>query len=280
MTRLGAQAAMLVALETTVVTLLVERPRNLLLLTALAAAFWVAGPGRSRWRLMLAVLAVGSWSVVVSQGFFYAAEPRTALLRLLPAEVFPFGTPPGLYLYREGLLHGAVQSLRFSVVILLGAGLLGRYATDELTAGLRGLRVPEPVCFLFSMALRFLPLLMEEARATWHAQHFRGFRLRRVFARANGPLAAIRALAFPLLAAQVRKSDEVSAALLSRGFSPGDGGWQRPPSLSGRERALCLTGGALVIGLALATTLTRLHLVGVWSRDWLNWLYNLAELHV
>lgn len=280
MSTLRPQTALLLALQAGLLALLLERPLNLALLLAAAGVFWLSGANRGRWWLMVALLAVGTWSVMLSQGLFYAAEPRTAVARLLPPAWFPLGEPPGLYLYREGLWHGLVQSMRFSVVLLLGAGLLARYATDALTAGLRGLRVPAPLCFLFSMALRFVPLLLAEGRAAWNAQHFRGYRLRRLFSRLHGPWGGVGALALPLLAAQVRKSDEVAAALVSRGFFPAAGVPEPPPPAPARERALCLAGGGAVLLLAVSIVLTRLHAGGVWSHDGLAWLYDWVVTHV
>ncbi len=284
--KLAPQIALLLAFQAALLAMIVERPLNLATLAGLAALFWLSGPGRRRWLLMTALLALGTWSVVLGQGLFYAGVPRTALVRLLAPDWFPFGDPPGLYLYREGLLHGLVQAFRFDVMILLGAGLLQRYATDELSGGLRALHVPAPLCFLFSIALRFLPMMWEEARATWTAQHLRGFRL---FALGGAGamlrsapvfVRAARVLLLPLVAANVRKADEISAALLGRGFSPladiSGGGRGASPA----ERALCWSGAFFLTGLASALLLTRLHLLGIHSSPWLNWLYALVISHV
>lgn len=276
MKRLSSQVALLLAFQAAVLALLVERPPTLAVLTGLAALFWLTAP-RGRWRgLVLAGLLLGTWSVVVSQGLFYGGEPRTALWRLAGPGQFPFGDPPGLYIYREGLWHGLVQALRFNVMILLGAGLLARYAADELVGGLRALRVPVPLCFLFSIALRFLPLLWEEARATWTAQHLRGYRLAGV----GGLAAAARVLALPLLAANVRKADEIAAALAARGFAPLQDAPMPPRPAPARERALAWGGALALLALAALLLLTRAHLHGLWTPEGLDELLAWVDGHV
>jgi len=209
------------------------------------------------------LLAVGTWSVVLSQGLFYASEPRTAVLTLLGPEAFPLGRPPGLYLYGEGLRHGLIQSLRFDVMLLLGAGLLARYGGDELMAGLRALRLPAPLGFLFAMALRFVPMMAAEARATWRAQHLRGFRA--VRGGVPRPLAAVRVLLLPLLAGNVRRADEVAAALHSRGVVPTHAPVAAAPAAAPGERVLCWGGAAALLTLAASVVLTRLHVAGLFT---------------
>jgi energy-coupling factor transport system permease protein len=279
MMRLTPQIALLLTFEAAILLLVAERPVNLALLTGLAALFWLTGPSR-RWRgVMLAALLLGTWSVVAGQGLFFAGEPRTALLRLASPEWFPFSEPPGLYVYREGLWHGLVQALRFDAMILLGAGLLSRYATDELAEGMRALHVPAAICFLFSIALRFLPLLWEETRATWTAQHMRGFRLTGPGALPRLPTSA-RVLVLPLIASNVRKADEIAAALLGRGFDLPADQPARVRRAGHAERFFVWGGAAGLAGLGSALLLTRLHLHGAFSVEWLDWVYLLVSEYV
>ena len=250
----SSRAAMALTLQFTLVTLLVERPLNLGILTGLAALVWLTGRRGRHWAPVTLILILSTWSVMLTQGLFYGGFPRTALIRLLPGSLFPLGDPPGLYLYGEGLLHGLLQSLRFDVMILLGAGLLARYGNDELVEGLRGFRLPATLCFLFSLALRFLPLMVEELRTAWTAQRLRGFRpfgpgaggaWRRSGAGTWPRFGAVgRVILFPLFASNLRKSDEIAAALLSRGFAPEEAGPIQP---LGRGEALLYWAGLLAV---------------------------------
>jgi energy-coupling factor transport system permease protein len=274
MKRLHPQTALLLAFQAAVLALVLERPANLLALAGAAALYWLAVGGRRHWAATLLLLLLGTWSLMLSQGLFYEGVPRTAWLRLLPPEAFPFGRPAGLYLYREGLLHGLLQSLRIHTALLLGVGLLTRYGTDELAAGLRAAGVPGAVCFLASLALRYVPLLLEDVRALWLAQRLRGLRLG--VATVGG---LPRLLLLPLLAATVRRADEVAAALLSRGFSPA-----APPPAAPRaplrQRALAWAGALLLVSLIAAQTLTRLHQSGALSLRALEGLYIWVAEHV
>ena len=304
MKALSPRAAMALALQFTLVTLLVERPLNLGILTGLAALVWLTGRRGRHWAPVMLILILSTWSVMLTQGLFYGGFPRTALIRLLPGSVFPLGDPPGLYLYGEGLLHGLLQSLRFDVMILLGAGLLARYGNDELVEGLRGFRLPATLCFLFSLALRFLPLMVEELRTAWTAQRLRGFRpfgagaggawrrsgavtWRRFGAetwRRTGAVtwqrfgAVGRVILFPLFASNLRKSDEIAAALLSRGFAPGEAGPIQP--LGRGEALLCWAGLLAVVGLAAALVLTALHVRGMFTLEGLAALYRWVTRYV
>lgn len=296
MKKLSPQAAMVLAFQAATFSLLVSHPLSLGLIAALAGVYWLAGAQRRHIWWMAAVLALGAWSVVISQGLFYEGSPRTALVRLLPGGVFPFGDPPGLFLYAEGLRYGLMQSLRFSAIVLLGGGVLGRYGTDEMAGGLRALRIPSPLCFLFAMSLRFFPLMLTEARAIWHAQHFRGYRLLAGIWPGTSPSNTM-VLLLPLLSAQVRKADEIAAALRSRGFSlnaetPEDGTPEdRTPSRSRsalgptafatrRELALCGMVGLMLVLLGAALLLSRLAPPGGFAYEWLNWLISMVDNHV
>ncbi len=280
MIRLTPQTGIVLALQAAVLTVLLDRPINLLLLAAVAGAYWIAGGGLRYWRIVALLLALGTWGLLVTQGLFYGGDPRTVWVTLLGPEAFPLGVPPGMYLYREGLWHGLVQSLRFDTVLLMGAALLARHDIDELAGGMRALRLPAPLAFLFTLALRFTPVMAAEARAVWVAQRLRGLR---VFT--GNPLRwpaqtalAVRAWLLPLLAGMVRRADEVAAALISRGWSPHHA--TPPAATPPGERVLWAGGFAALVPLAAAQVLTRLYQAGLLYRDWLDWVYFVTANYV
>jgi energy-coupling factor transport system permease protein len=260
--------ALALAFLAALVVLLAERPLTLLLLAIAAAAYALAGASRGArwWRWLAALLLAGTWSMALTQGLFYGGAPRTVWLELLPPRAFPLGDPPGLYLYREGLAYGVIQSLRFHAIVLLGAGLLARYSAERLAAGLRTAGLPGALCFLSAMALRQVPVLAEEMRTLWLAQRLRGMR----------PIAGVtalpRAVLLPLLAANLRRADEVAAAFHSRGISVETAALprERPPA---RERLAVWLGAALAGFLGAAVLLTRLHVAGAFSIPFLEPLY-------
>jgi energy-coupling factor transporter transmembrane protein EcfT len=89
---------------------------------------------------------------------------------------------------------------------------------------------------------------------------------------------APRVWLLPLLAGLVRKADEIAAALLSRGWSPGHGGPVPPTPLG--ERWLWAAGAAPLIVLGVALALTRLYQAGVFALPWLDWVYDLTARFV
>ncbi|MEN6458978.1 MAG: CbiQ family ECF transporter T component [Thermoguttaceae bacterium] len=129
------------------VAVVLRHPAWLALLLAVAVAPWwmVRRPAiRPRW--LLVVIGTTVIGGMVSQGLFYGAA-RTEWLRLLP----------GLSLCREGIVHGAVVSLR--VLAALAAGGLVVFTTEssELVSAFRALRVPASLAMTLTLALRLLP---------------------------------------------------------------------------------------------------------------------------
>ena len=235
MSRLHPVTALALAFQGALIALLVERPATLLALVGAAALYALSGGGWRWWRWLLLLVLVGTWTMALTQGLFYGGTPRTVWVELLPPRWFPVpaftGDPPGLYLYREGLAHGVLQSLRVHAIVLLGAGLLARYSADCLAAGLRAAGIPASFCFLAAMALRHVPVLAGEVRTVWLAQRLRGMRWR------TAGLAALpRRVLLPVLAANLRRSDEIAAALQSRGFSLSALALTPPETATRRER--------------------------------------------
>ncbi len=88
------------------------------------------------------------WGTVLSQGLFYAEQPRVALLSVGP-----------LRIWREGLQHGLVQSLRLVAMAFAGAALTLSTPPDRLHAALLRLRLPFGLALMASTALRLVPEL-------------------------------------------------------------------------------------------------------------------------
>ena len=90
---------------------------------------------RPTWRqigLLCVFLFFTTWGLIYSQAIFYNEFPRTTLFTLVPPEFPIIGKMTGgIRVYREGLFHGIVQSLRFNTT--LGIGCFHRL--DDTTAG-------------------------------------------------------------------------------------------------------------------------------------------------
>ena len=70
-------------------------------------AWYLVRPPWARLRLLLVLVATTVLGTMISQGFFYGFEPRTELLTLLP----------GVSLCGEGVVYGAIVSLRLLAVL-------------------------------------------------------------------------------------------------------------------------------------------------------------------
>lgn len=177
-----------------------------LALLGLGALASVRLPAGAWWRGALLLLGL-VWATVFSQGLFYADHPRVALVQLGP-----------MVLWREGLVWGAVQSLRMVSVTVAGLAVAASTPADRLLAGLRGLGVPWAPAFLASTALRLVP----ESATVWReVREARALRGRPAWQRAPWAWLALEvALLRPVVARSLRRATTLARALDARGFDP------------------------------------------------------------
>ena len=196
-----------------------EGPRPLFVLFLLSLGLHlVARSSVERWRVLVLFLLVGIWGAMVSQALFYNQEPRTMIACLVsPATPWIGELTGGVYVYREGLEHGAVQALRSG--IMLACGLLICWTTDsrQLLQCFLHWRMPYAIAFMLITSLRFLPVIFEETAIVLTAQRLRGFEPVRSFS----PLRWIRTafhVLFPILARALRRASTLALSVESRGF--------------------------------------------------------------
>lgn len=190
-----------------VAALVLDRPVSLGLLAAACLAAALIPRRMAGWRLRLVgTLLLLAWSTALSQGLFYAGQPRT-----------PFAVGP-VTLWREGFAHGLVQSLRFGAVACAGLALAVSTPTERLTEALVRLRVPWGLALMATTALRFVPIVGSEVLATRRARSRRGRPLWRRWpwhwAREEA------ALLRPVAARALRRARSLAETLDARGFHP------------------------------------------------------------
>lgn len=213
-----------------------------------------------RWRALgfaAAVVVSTAWT----QGLFYAGAPRTALLRLGPIAV-----------WREGVVHGLVQSLRLVAMGLAGTTLALSTPPDRLLAGLVGLRVPHGVAFLAVAALRFVPVVGAEWLAVRQARARRG---RPLWPRPPWDwLSEEMGMLAPVAARAVRRARTLAESLEARGFDPVIPRRPRVASRLGPADLglLCLAYAGLA-AIGAGAVLYRLYLWGIWYSPALRPLY-------
>ncbi|MBW1876817.1 MAG: energy-coupling factor transporter transmembrane protein EcfT [Deltaproteobacteria bacterium] len=220
---------------------LLDRPASLVVLCALSSAPLLLLPIGWTWRRRAVLAAVAVvWSTVLSQGLFYTDLPRIPLLHLGPVVI-----------YREGVVHGLVQSLRLVSVTFAGVALAVSTPPDRLFAALLRLHVPYGLAFLAVTALRFVPVVGQELLVVRRARAHRG---RPSWARPPWDWLRLEiALLRPVVARAVRRARSLAEALDSRGFDPtAPRAVRRPLHLAAWEPALLVGvyGVVLAVGAA------------------------------
>ena len=134
-----------------------------------------------------------------------------------------------LKVYEGGLKQGIFISLRFTYLILITTLLTLSTTPISLTDGLEKLlnpfkKVKLPVhelALMMSIALRFIPTLMEETSKIMKAQTARGVDF------SSGPIkdrvGAIVPLLVPLFVSSFNRAEELAIAMEARGYRGGEG---------------------------------------------------------
>jgi len=268
-------------LAVAVLVVLIDAPLTLLgILCFVVALYAASGLSAAKLRMVVLIALLTVWGTMFSQALFYASVPRTVLLELIPADTPILGPlTGGLHVYREGLVYGAVQSMR--IVTMIGLGLLVCWTTDpgEFLAALVRLHVPYGVAFMTVTALRFLPVVVSEAGVVMTARRMKGYHRQR--GKWLHPLRRLTAVFKPIFANAIRRSRALALSVESRGFDPAG------------ERTACRrsrlgVGGVLVSVLLAAGLLT---VVGMKLLHWmfmeelfyssrLWWLYEFVRVHL
>lgn len=228
----------LVALGVAVVCL--DRAVSLGLVAAAALAGALVHPKTRGWRGALLGTAVTlAWGTALSQALFYLGVPRTP---------WTFGP---VTLWREGFLHGLVQSFRYVAVSAAGLAVALATPTDRLVAALAAVRVPFGLAMMASAALRFVPTVGTETLAVRRARARRG---RPAWARPLRAWLVLEAeLLVPVMARSVRRARALAETLEARGFHPTA---PRPPERPLRlTERLTLTMGGVGMGMLVGLRL-------------------------
>ncbi|MGG5254637.1 energy-coupling factor transporter transmembrane component T family protein [Neobacillus sp. SM06] len=161
-------------------------------------------------------------------------------------------------IYDEGVRQGIFISLRFFFLILMTSLLTLTTTPIEITDGLETLLNPlkkirfpvHEMALMMSIALRFIPTLMQETDKIMKAQMARGVEF------SGGPvkerMKAVVPLLIPLFVSSFKRAEELAVAMEARGYRGGEG----------RTKYRELTwGGKDTLQLAILAFLTVLLLV-------------------
>jgi len=122
----------------------------------------------------------------------------------------------GMYLTPSLVLYSVSLAFRFIVLMSSFSIFFLTTSPDDLSLALQQSRIPYEFCFAFTTAIRFVPVLANEAQTIMDAQKSRGLELER-----GNFLKRIRnfiPILIPLIVGAIRRSLELAEAMESRAF--------------------------------------------------------------
>ena len=169
-------------------------------------------------KLLTLFIFLTTWGLIYSQAIFYNEFPRTVVFTLVDSD-FPLvgNVTGGIRFYREGLLHGTIQSLRFNTTLTIGCFIIWTTQPRDLLLAFVKLRVPYSLAFMVTSALHYIPIIGTEAAIVIRSQRLRGFRYLQfnLIHTLRGILNSFR----PILTNNIRRATHLAEAVESRGFS-------------------------------------------------------------
>lgn len=219
---------------------------------------------RRMWLVVGAPVLAVAWGTMLSQAMFYAAEPRTVILTLVPEGSIGGLHFPGLRMYREGFSYGLVQSLRMIAVMLAGLSVCLSTSPERLLAALAWSGVPEAIGFMSVAALRFLPTMVDQWSTVRRACRLRGFRPQYFGLRnLTRTLRVELALLVPVVASALRRASTLATSITVRGFDATKRRTLYPQlAMSRAEAAGVIVLGLAILGLAMLKSLYWLSVGG------------------
>jgi energy-coupling factor transporter transmembrane protein EcfT len=195
---------------------------------------------------LIAVIRVALMTPVQAMGALRPVAVFMAmifLVHLLFTEGHPLLSlaPLPVRITQEGLLRGIYVTWQFAGLVLAAAVLTLTTPPSDLVGGIERLLRPfsrvgvpsQDLAVMIAMALRFMPMLLEEYDRLRMAQMARGADF------TTGSLAlrtrAVAALAVPLLLSSFRRADELAVAMEARGYRRGPRTSLRELLFSGRD---------------------------------------------
>lgn len=247
----------------TVVHRLDPRTKLLLVIVYIVGLFNSAG-----WASYAFVIIVTALSMAISK-----IKPKSALKGLKPLVIiiiltavlnifYTDGTPivEGWIITWEGIERAVMMSLRI-ILLIVGTFML-TYTTSPiaLTDGLeimmgplKKIKIPvHEMSMMMSMALRFIPTLIEETDKIMSAQKARGadFDSGSLVRRAK----ALLPILVPLFVSAFRRADELATAMECRCYSGGEGRTRMKVLHMGRNDYLALAFWAAVLAGSIVLT--------------------------
>jgi energy-coupling factor transport system permease protein len=123
----------------------------------------------------------------------------------------------GIYIYNLSILMALSMLFRLWGLITSTMIFVTTTKEKELISGMRKLKVPYALCFIFALVIRFIPLLYKEYLQIKEAQMARSLELEKISIVERVKL--IGAMVVPLLVISFKRVSTITAAVESRGFA-------------------------------------------------------------
>lgn len=216
--RMDTRAKVLILISIAFITVTLDNSETMFLLFMIVlSGFALARMPVVKLKTLTILLILLIWGTIYSQALFYSQLPRTVIFTIINPDfpVLGWMTNGGLFVYAEGLQHGAIQGLRSASILSLG--LLMCWTTDsrDMLNGLVGLKVPYSVAFMVVTAVRFLPIIITEVATVVTVQRLRGFNPKRF---GSGIIKTSLNVLTPTLSNCVRRTGTLAVSIQSRGF--------------------------------------------------------------
>lgn len=276
--RLDARVKLICLFCVSILMVLIDTAATLFALFCMAVLLHIlARTEAGKLKILFVFLLIALWGTALSQAIFYAGCPRTVILTVIPSDAGVIGRwTGGIHLYREGLVHGMVQGLRFLVMTALGMLVVWTTRPQDMLEGMLRMRIPYGQAFMLVTAFRFIPILLEEVNAILLAVRIKSFRpLGRGVIH---PLRTAGIILNPLLANLVRKSCYLALSVECRGFSPTvTRRIRKVKSLHPVEAAVVLSLVLAVISVICIKVMYLLYFHGLYYAASLRPVYSLAR---
>nr|WP_320193133.1 energy-coupling factor transporter transmembrane component T [uncultured Desulfobacter sp.] len=168
---------------------------------------------------ILKTLGLGPLKIVMQLKAFLLFLMLIFLCRWAGTAGDPMVTLYGISLTRQGFSSGSLVSLRFLAVMLLGLILTVTTRSMEIKAAVQWFLKPFPfipekrVAVMAGLALKFIPLILDNAGEVNHAVNARCGNLRK------NPVRRLINLSWPMLKKTFQSADDLSLAMQARCYS-------------------------------------------------------------
>jgi energy-coupling factor transport system permease protein len=204
LSRLDPRIKLLLLLGLSSVSLFLRQPAALLVLLALSAFILLAGGLRPAliWGRLRGLFGLVALLFLIQCLFNRSGGPLLSLA--------------GLTLVTEaGFSTAVLVSLRLLIIMLSALIVLSGEPRDYLLA-LTQCKIPYEIAFMVLAALRFIPMLREEAQDVLCAAQLRGLRLKKTSLPKRAK--AYISLMLPVTAGAIRRAEQLSLAMEARAF--------------------------------------------------------------